>query len=511
MLLHDVIEFAARRSPEEVALIVGDRRWTYAELRADVRSLASWFADRLSPGERVGLVSDNSYEVVVALYAAPMAGVVLMLGNTRLVPAEIGRLLADVDPSMVIGSAEQLERLEGELGALAGIRAVRDFESIRGDLDAGVSAAPGRHVDADDVAWIIHTSGTTGRPKGAALTHRNLIAGVLNTALCRPVGADEVYLFPFPLFHVAAYNVIHLHLRARPVVLVAKFDAAEVLAATERCRVTSMSLAPTMIAMLLDHPEMADHDLGSLRSIFYGASAIPIDVLRRGLATFGCEFSQGYGMTELSGNAVFLDGAAHRRAATEAPHLLGAAGRPGPLAELRLVSLDDPRSDVAPGQPGEILVRGDQVISTYWDQPEATAASRVDGWFRTGDIGRFDEDGYLYIVDRSKDIIVSGGENVASLEVEDVLSEHPLVAQVAVVGVPDETWGERVVAVVVARPGSESGSPLEPSAVLEWARGRLAGFKRPKDLLVVDALPMNASGKVLKREVRIVAAGLLAD
>ena len=467
MLLHEVVEFAAVRTPDTTALVFEDRSWTFAELWADIEVAAGWLAERTDPGDRIAIVSDNRPEVVVLMYAAPMVGVVAMFANTRLVESEIADLIADVSPVLELRSDEL-----GELSAVQNVGRER--------------------IATDDraTAWIIHTSGTTGRPKGAMLTHRSLMAGVMATALARPVGPDDTYLFPFPLFHVASYGVVHLHFRGRPVVLVPKFDAVPVMAAIERHRVTTISLAPTMIAMLLDHPERASFDLSSLRHVFYGASAIPRDVLQRGLAEFGCGFGQGYGMTELSGNAVFLDAEAHRRAAVDEPHLLSSCGKVGPLAAIRLA--DD----------GEILIRGDQVVPGYWDRPEANEAAFVDGWFRTGDIGRFDDEGYLYIVDPSKDIIVSGGENVASLEVEDVLSEHPDLAAVAVVGVPDERWGERVVLVAVARPGTD------PSAdgVMAWARGRLAGFKRPRQVLFVDELPTNASGKVLKREVRNLAA-----
>ncbi|MEI2653164.1 MAG: AMP-binding protein [Microthrixaceae bacterium] len=473
MLLHEVVEFAAVRTPDAVALIFEARAWTFAELWADVQEAAVWLAERTELGDRIAIVSDNRPEVVVLMYAAPMAGVIAMFANTRLVESEINDLIADVTPVLVLRTPE--------LDALLPSGALR-----RQFLSPDRSGAP---VETD-TAWIIHTSGTTGRPKGAMLTHRSLMAGVMATALARPVGPDDTYLFPFPLFHVASYGVVHLHFRGRPVVLVPKFDAVPVMAAIERHRVTTISLAPTMIAMLLDHQRRADFDLTSLRNIFYGASAIPLDVLRRGLVEFGCGFGQGYGMTELSGNAVFLDADDHRRAVTTDPQLLAAAGRVGPLAAVKLA--DD----------GEILIRGDQVVPGYWNRPEANDAAFVDGWFRTGDIGRFDDEGYLSIVDRSKDIIVSGGENVASLEVEDVLSEHPAVGAVAVVGVPDERWGERVVAVAVAR----AGAALDPDEVVAWCTGRLAGFKRPRQMLVVDALPTNASGKVLKREVRVLAA-----
>lgn len=516
MLLHEVVEFAARRSPDAIALIADGRTWTFGELWSEVRAMASWVADRVDPGDRVAIVSDNRVEVVVAMYAVPLAGAVAMFANTRLVPAEIASLMADVRPVLVVGSAAQVDRLDGVLPGVASVREVHRFEELPFPFCSAEKTVHGhfrrteRAVDERETAWIIHTSGTTGRPKGARLTHRSLLAGVLATALSRPVGPDDVYLFPFPLFHVASYNVVHLHLRGRPVVLVPRFDAEAVMASVERHRVTTMSLAPTMIAMLLDHPARESFDLSSLRHVFYGASAIPADVLRRGLAELRCGFGQGYGMTELSGNLAFLDAEDHRRAVGDAPHLLASAGRVGPLGSIRLVrddlGPDGALVDVAPGEPGEIVVRGDQVIAGYWERPDDDATAFVDGWFRTGDVGRLDDDGYLYVVDRRKDIIVSGGENVASLEVEDVLCGHPAVAAAAVVGVPDERWGERVTAVVVARPGSA----IDGHELVAWCEGRLAGFKRPRYALVVDELPTNASGKVLKAEVRRLAADALA-
>lgn len=511
MLLHQVIEFAAGTSPDVDALVAGDRRWTFSELERDVARMGTTLAHVVARDERIAWFSDNRPELVMALYAVPRAGALLVLGNIRHTAAEQAAMLKASSASVVIGSAEQLARLTEHADELHDVRRWYCLDGVAthdgpvtddgaelpsgtrdiSELFAREPEPPRSGLDDDTHVWLIHTSGTTGRAKGALLTHRSLVAAATNTVLARPISDDDVYLFPFPLFHVAAYNVVVHHLGRRPVVLLPRFDPDEVLTAIRDESVTTVSLAPTMLAMLLEHPERSVEDLSSLRRIGYGASAMPLDLLRRTLSELPeVGLAQGYGMTELSGNAVFLDAEAHRRAAVDEPHLLSSCGKVGPLAAIRLA--DD----------GEILIRGDQVVPGYWDRPEANEAAFVDGWFRTGDIGRFDDEGYLYIVDRSKDIIVSGGENVASLEVEDVLSEHPDLAAVAVVGVPDERWGERVVLVAVARPGTD------PSAdgVMAWARGRLAGFKRPRQVLFVDELPTNASGKVLKREVRNLAA-----
>ena len=521
MLLHEIVEFAAAATPGRTALVAGEVRWTFADLHERVVSMSEGLAGRTSPGDRVLVVADNTPAVVTALYAVPRAGAVATFANTRHTPRELLELVAATDPTVVLGTAEQLDRLLPELGDRSSVRTVVCLDGPHAGADERARRALGLAdpsavaatapdlgarpapvaIDVDDLAWLIHTSGTTGRAKGARLTHRSLLAAVTNTAIARPMADDDVYLFPFPLFHVAAYNVLHSHLRRCPVVLLPRFDAATVLELVPRERVTTCSLAPTMLAMLLDHPGRADHDLGSLRQISYGASAMPLDLLHRvGRELPHCGLAQGYGMTELSGNAVFLDPDAHRRAATDVPHLLAAAGRPGPLVELRIAH-DDGRA-VEAGAVGEILVRGDQVCDGYWEAPEASAAARVEGWFRTGDLGRIDDEGYLYVVDRKKDIIISGGENVASREVEDVVSTHPLVSQVAVVGVADPVWGERVCAVVVANGSGE----VDPDEVVAWTDGRLAGFKRPRRVVVVDALPVNASGKVDKAQVRAALA-----
>jgi len=346
------------------------------------------------------------------------------------------------------------------------------------------------------VAWLVYTSGTTGRAKGAMLTHASLRAAADAAAGARKVADDEVYLYAFPLCHVAAFNLVIQHGAGRPVVLMPGFEAGRFLDDVEQHGVTATSLAPTMITMLLEAGAFDAGRLGSLRRIGYGASPIPESLLRRLDAVLPrVGLSQGYGMTELSGNAVYLDADDHRRALHEAPHLLPAAGRPAPGVELRIAA------------DGEICVRAPQVMAGYWNRPDSTAEVLVDGWLHTGDIGRIDDDGYLFVVDRKKDIIVTGGENVASREVADVLFGHPDVIEAAVVGVPDEQWGEAVCAVVVGR----HGGCVDQAEIVAHCRGRLAGFKKPRHVLQIDELPKNAGGKIVNREVREWAVRRLAE
>ena len=517
MRLWEIIDNAAAARGDATALVAGDTRWSFAELADRTAAMAAALAARIGAGDRVAVVAENHPEYVTALYAVPRAGGVLVHGNTRHTVDELVAMFGRSGATALLGTHTQLDRLSGHLPETvhtvvcldaprhteAGWIGLDELVGDRGDRNPQPRrphepVTPAEHgVDESDMAWLMYTSGTTGRSKGAMLTHRSVVAAALNTTMARPVADDEVYLFPFPLFHVAAYNVVHHHMRHRPVVLLASFDAAAAMATIEAESVTSVSLAPTMLAMLLEHPSRADHDLSSLRTVSYGAAAMPLDVLRRSLTELpAVGLAQGYGMTELSGNAAFLSPEDHRRAASGDPALLTAAGRPAPMTAIRIVSEDG--NEAAPGEPGEILVRGDQVCAGYHDDPEATAAAITDGWLHTGDVGRVDDRGYLHVVDRLKDIIITGGENVSSREVEDAVGTHPAVRSVAVVGRPDVHWGEVVVAVVVPHAGSE----VPDVAQVREHCATLAGFKHPREVVAAGELPTNASGKVDKVALR---------
>ncbi|HET8929905.1 MAG TPA: AMP-binding protein, partial [Acidimicrobiales bacterium] len=323
-----------------------------------------------------------------------------------------------------------------------------------------------------------------------------------------------------PLFHVAAYNVVHAHARRRPVVLPDRFDARRILEMCHSHRVTAMSLAATMLRLLVDALAEADEPAPppTLRTIAYGAAPMPETLLREAHELLGCDFAQGYGSTELSGNAVFLGPDAHRRGLDGETRLLAAAGYPGPGVDLRIV--DDTGNPLPAGSPGELAVAAAQVCAGYLDDPHATAATIRDGWLHTGDIGVLDDDGLLRIVDRAKDVVVTGGENVASREVEDVLDSHPLVADVAVIGTPDAHWGEAVTAVVVLHAEASTDRDTSDGAGVRRADDtladelrrhvveRLAGYKKPRRVFVTRALLHNANGKVDKPALRSAVAAL---
>lgn len=512
MFLWEIIDNAAASIGSRTALVDQGRRWTFAELAAANLTLTRSVAALADPGERVAVLSDNTAAYISALYAVPRAGAVLVHCNTRHTTDEIKATIERCGATVLLAAEDELARLEG--AQVTSLRTRVPLEDLAGDGPTAQAppptAAPANPPRPDSVAggdtdpaWLMYTSGSTGVPKGVVLTHRSLIAAALNTTLARPIADDEVYLFPFPLFHVAAYNVVHHHLRHRPVVLMRSFEPVAAMEAISTQRVTSVSLAPTMLAMLLDHPERGRFDLSSLRNVSYGAAAMPRELLHRCLEQWpDVGLSQGYGMTELSGNAVFLSPEDHRRAASSDPTLLTAAGRPAPMTALRIV--DATGNDVEHGEPGEILVRGDQVCAGYFEDPTATSEAITDGWLHTGDIGRLDERGYLHVVDRIKDVIITGGENVSSREIEDALGAHPAVRAVAVIGVADGRWGELVTAVVVPT------DPALPPSVddLRAVCSHLAGFKHPRRVITTGSLPTNASGKIDKVALRAaVSAG----
>jgi len=512
MLLSDVPALAAHHAPETVAVRFQDRSSTYRQLRDRCWRLSNALGKVGEPGDRVAILAENCPEYVECYYGVPGAAMALTLLNYRLSARELTYIIGNAAPRILVVEPKYLptiRQIRAEIPSVERILLIgaeaEDCEGFDDFVATGEPTEPQRRPSESDLCWLLYTSGTTGLPKGAMLTHRNLMAAVLNSMCAWEAAPDEVCMFTFPQFHVAGYVMPMYHLRGWPVVLLRSFDPQTLLGNVETYGVTNTAMAPTMIAMLLEDPGTDRFDLSSLRRIGYGASSMPAEVLRKARLRWPqVGFSTGFGMTELSGNVMFMSPADHVRAADEGLPILRSVGRQMPLARVRVI--DDEGRDAAPNTPGEIVVKGDQVLSGYWRNPEATEASFIDGWFRSGDVGQWDEDGYLYIVDRKKDMILTGGENVYPREVEEILYEHPAVVEAAVLGAPDPTWGEKVVAVVCARAGeSVSGAEL-----VAFCRERIASYKKPRHVVFIDVLPRNASGKVLKRELRErIAAGEL--
>ncbi|MFF3570890.1 long-chain-fatty-acid--CoA ligase [Nocardia jiangxiensis] len=502
MLIGDIVEYGARKHPDRIALRFEQEQITYGQLRDRCRRLANALLGVASPGDRIAILSSNCTQYLDCYYGVPMAGMALTILNVRLHPDQIVSLLEHSEARVLIIApefAEVVERIRDRIpsvttvvsiGAAAGATAWDEF------LSGAAAEAPEHVPDPGDPAWLVYTSGTTGAPKGVMISHRNLLAGVTSSALQWEVPEETVFLFCFPLCHIGGYVVMINHLLGCTVGILRSYDNATFLRLVGEWQVTQTGLAPTMINFLLQDPELDKHSLDTLQAVGYGSSAIPAAVLRAGLDRFGCDFYQGMGMTELAGNVLHLDEFAHRRAAEGETGLLASAGKPMRLAEIRIV--DDQFADVPTGQVGEMIVRGDQVMLGYWKDPQATADAFTDGWFHTGDLVRQDEEGFVYIVDRKKDLIISGGENVASLTVEQALYRQPGVAEAAAIGVQDDTWGEVVCAVIVLRENATATA----QDIIAGCREQLGGFQVPRRVEFVEALPKNVTGKILKRELR---------
>jgi long-chain acyl-CoA synthetase len=495
----DVIRRHAAQRPDVVALRHGERELRYGELDERSNRLAQALLERgVGAGTRVAYLDRSSPEVVELLFAASKIGAVLVPLNWRLAPPELAAVLADAQAPVLIAGPAFREVAGDVLERMAPApRLVVVGEDYERWLAAHEPRDPGGRGDAGDVIVQMYTSGTTGVPKGVLTTHGNL-AVTAQTSLRWGFDQASVSLTPLPMFHIGGIGWAYCGLwHGATTVLVSDFAAEAVLDVVEHRRVTNAVLVPTMLQMLTAVPGAAERDYSALRAIAYGAAPITTTVLKASLRTFGCALFGLYGLTESTGGVVALEPEDHDPGGPR-EHLLRSAGRPYPWVELRIA---DPASarPLGPGEVGEVWLRGPNVTPGYFNRPIETAAALTpDGWLRTGDGGYVDKDGFLFLTDRIKDMIVSGGENVYPVEIEEALAQHADVADVAVIGVPHPHWGEAVKALVVPRAGARPAA----ADLIAFARGRLAGYKLPRSVDFVAELPRTPSGKVLKRELR---------
>jgi fatty-acyl-CoA synthase len=509
MRLFDHLDFHAREIPATVFASCGARGFTFAEACAETNRIAhALAATGLQPGERVAVLAKNCLELLLLYYGAAKAGVVPVPLNYRLAPAEWVFLIDDAQAKLVIGRGEYvtaLQALRAELPRVATWIAV-DAEAPPGWTKWEAWLA-GRSPDALDVfvpeesdLYQMYTSGTTGRPKGAVLSHRAVTAQIHQLVAMAALHLDpgDRYLIVAPLYHAAAAVSSFFALsQGGSIVLHEDFVPSEVVRCLAEDDIVATNLVPAMIqACLVMVPDAGHRRYDRLRFIIYGASPIAEETLRRALEVFACDFAQGFGMTETTAVLTYLAPADHRRALAEKPELLLSAGRPLAGTDLLIVDKDD--RPLPLGTIGEIVARGPQLMKGYWNMAEATAEALRGGWMHTGDAGTVDAEGFLYIQDRVKDMIVSGGENVYPREIENVLFQLAAVADAAVIGVPDDRWGETVHAVLVLRQGQSATT----EEIVAHCRAHLGGFKVPRSVEIVDTLPRNPSGKVLKRELR---------
>ncbi|WP_330249562.1 long-chain fatty acid--CoA ligase [Nocardia sp. NBC_00565] len=486
---------AVQRDPQAIATICGDQVRTFAEHADRVARIAGALHELgVAPDDRVAVLANNSDRYIELLLAVAWADAVMVPLNTRWSPAEIDHAIRDCRP-VVLFTDDALAATAAQLSP-HGVVTVQMGDTMTNAphlerLLAHADPIPDARRGGASPAGIFYTGGTTGLPKGVVLSHTNVLTSALGSASTGWFyGPQDRVLHVAPLFHVAAFTSWVLGWVAGcSHVILPGFTPDAVLDAVQRHRVTATSLVPTMIGRLFADPGLTARDVTSLQRIIYGASAMPEATVRRALATLpGVEFVQAYGMTELSPVATILGPAEH------VPELLRSAGRAAPHAEVRIAGPDD--DDLPTGAIGEVVVRGAQVMLGYWNRPEETERALAGGWMHTGDAGYLDADGYLFVVDRIKDMIITGGENVYSAEVENALASHPAVESCAVIGLPDPDWGERVHAVVVAV------APVTEQELRDHVHTLIAGYKTPRSVEFVDALPISGAGKILKNELR---------
>lgn len=495
-----VLPYQAGLRPAAPAIVFDGRTIDYATLARRAAAVGAGIVGAgITPGARIGVLAKNSDRLIEVMFGIVMAGCVATPINWRLVPEEVAYIVTDAAIPLVFVE----DAFAPLLAQVPGARTIAlDRRSDDDPYERWLVAAAGQVVPAsraEDVVLQMYTSGTTGRPKGAMLCNRNFekFTGLETDRFpawwqCRP---GDVSLIALPLFHIGGLEAVYRVLfSGAAMVLHREFDPGEVLASIRDHRPTIVSLVPTALHMILNHSSTAHTDFSCIRTFFYGASPITLGLLKDALAVMRCDFVQCYGLTEATSSIVALPPEAHDPAGTPR---MRAAGRALPGVELCIV--DEAGQVCAPHRVGEVLVRGRSVMVGYWRNPAATAETiDVDGWLHTGDAGYLDEEGYVYVHDRVKDMIISGGENIYPTEVEDAIFGHPCVAEVAVIGVPDDKWGETVMGVISLRPGAT----FDEADVIAWARARIAAFKAPTSIAVVDALPKNAAGKLLKTELR---------
>ena len=504
--LGQTLRRSARLRGPALAVADDERELTWSEFAERVARLAGVLQSLgLAPGERVAILAENSHRYLETLFAAPWAGGVVTPLNFRLAAAELARILGDCGAEILLVD-EAHRDLAGELAAITPLRHIIDaseglapggwlaYEAL---VRAAVPVADAGRGD-DDLAALFYTSGSTGEPKGVMHSHANIVTAGL--ACIPPFGLDENarVLISGPLFHVGSTGIcLPALMAASSIVLLPRFEPGRVIETIERYRVTNMTAVPTMLRMLVDHPQAKRRDLSSLRTVTFGGAPMPGALLSELLTLApGTRFLHCYGMTETTASCTTLP--AHY-VMPEGRHLGKALsiGRAMLGHDIAILDLED--RELAPRLVGEIVVRGPTVTAGYWRKPELSAAALRSGWLHTGDAGYLDEDGFLFIVDRHKDMIITGGENVYSREVEDVVYAFPGVAQCAVIGVPDERWGERVHAIVAPSPGRS----LDPEALIAHCRAHIAGYKCPRSVEVrSDPLPLSGANKIDKATLR---------
>jgi len=504
--LDDRPAYWAKSKPDEVAIVYLDRTWTWSQFYDRIRRLAGALAERgIGRGDVVAFLDKNHPACIETTIAAASLGAATAIINFRLAASEMDYVLNDCGAKVIIVGAElrdSVEAIRADLKHVEHIVTVTPNGGEGDEYEAMLAAATPRDRGADvtpeDACVIMYSSGTTGNPKGVRLSQANLVAHTLNAGgAFAEFQSDDINMVSMPLFHVGGSSYAQLGINAGvPSYITREVDGAS-LAGAVHAGATRTFLVPAVLAMIMEMGPDAVTLFNRLRTFVYGASPMSPALLKRALQEFpNTDFVQVYGLTEVCGAVTVLSPQAHRDESR--PERLTSAGQPVTNVEVKVVNPDG-LDEVPQGQPGELWFRTPQVMQGYHNKPDATKeAVTEDGWFRTGDIGRVDDGGFVFVEDRLKDMIISGGENIYSVEVERALTDHPAVGDAAVFGIPDEKWGESVKAVVELSPGQE----VSPEELIAWCKERLAGYKCPRSVDIMEVLPRNPTGKLLKKDLR---------
>ena len=509
MNIADGLAHAKKVAGTREAVICGETRYTWEtfDQRTDAlaRGLASFGVAR---GDRVAVLMLNCHRYLELYYACARMGAVIVPLNIRLARPEIIFILNDSETKALAVDSTFASSIAGrdtvpslETVIYSGDSTPADMINYEDVVSKGTHMLESvdQDMDENELSGLYYTGGTTGRAKGVMLSHKNVMANAVNVIMAAGYNQKDTYLHAAPMFHLAdVSSIFAMTMVGARHAFVPAFNPTSVMQIIQDEKVTVTLLVPTMMNMILNHPDVDNYDVSSLRRLTYGASPMPVEVLKRGLRKWGQIFAQGYGLTEAAPLLTGLDIWEHVADGTpEQMRRLNSCGKEALGVEVRVVNAEG--DDVQPGEIGEIIASGPNIMLGYWRMPEATAAALVDGWLHTGDMATIDEESYIYIVDRAKDMIISGGENVYSVEVENALYTHPAVLEAAVIGIPDATWGEAVHAIVVCKPGMHATA----DELIAHARTQIAGFKVPRSIeFMAEALPKSGAGKILKRELR---------
>jgi len=514
MILTETLKKASKFFPQKEAIVCGGKRWTYRQFHERINRLSSLLkAFGIKKDDKVAVLHPNCHYFLEVYYGIAQIGAISVPINTRLSPGEIAFILQDSESKALISDPafqKQVDPIREEMPGVKKILWTGDGMIAREDRDLHYEKVleqgdPNEHPEApitsEDIAQIYYTSGTTGRPKGVMLSHKNVTTHALGTIAEVHLTDQDVWIHVAPLFHLAdAWATWAITWVGGTHVLVREFDSKTVLETIEKEKVTLTNLIPTMLNLMVNYPEVGKYDYGSLRVLLSGGAPIAPEVVRKIVGTFKCDYIQTYGMTETSPYLTLSLLKGHLKGLDEAEQLRfkSKTGREFIGVELKVVNDRGEEIKKDEKEVGEIIVRGDIVTKGYWKLPQETAKSIRDGWLYTGDMAVMDEEGYVTIVDRKKDMILTGGENVYSTEVENVLYMHPAILECAVVGVPDEKWGEAVKGIVVLK----QGQTATEQEIIRFCKEKIAHYKAPKSIDFIDALPRTGSGKIQKKGLR---------